>query len=214
MRIIAALFLLVVVSSLRADAATLVEKGQPHAVVIVPERPSPIVANATRVLRDHIKQMSGAELPIRTEDKIKGSPSRDQAWVLVGEGKLAKKLGLTSKGLGPGGIVQSAKGNVLALFGTDANTPSAPNGTRYAVTTFLEDKLGVRYLWPGELGKVVPRRETITVADFEYRFTPKLAQRRIRSMGYHDRLQVGLDHLGFTKADYDQGKRIKIRNPL
>ena len=93
---------------------------------------------------------------------------------------------------------------MLALFGTDARTPSDPHGTRYAVTTFLEDKLGVRYLWPGELGKVVPRRETITVADFQHRFTPKLAQRRIRSMGYHDRLQVGLDRLGFTKEDYER----------
>jgi len=188
----------------QATAATLVEKGQAHAVIIVSENPSPVVENAARVLRDHIKQMSGSELPIRREDKITGSPTQDQAWILVGEGKLTEKLGLTSKELGPAGIVLYAKGNVVALFGTDAHTPSDPNGTRYAVTTFLEDKLGVRYLWPGELGKVVPHQETITVADFEYRFSPKLAQRRIRSMGYHDRIQVGLDRLGFTKADYER----------
>jgi hypothetical protein len=185
-------------------AATLVEKGKARAVIIVPEKPSPVVEHAARVLRDHIKQMSGAELPIRTEDRVTGSPSRERAWALVGQGKLARKLGLTSKGLGPGGIFQAAKGNVLALFGTDARTPSDPNGTRYAVTTFLEDRLGVRYLWPGELGKVVPRRETITVADFQHRYAPKLAQRRIRSMGYHNRLQVGLDQLSFTKADYER----------
>jgi len=129
------------ISHPQETAATLVEKGQARSVIIIPEKPSPVVANAARVLRDHIKQMTEAELPIRTEDRITGSPSQDQAWVLVGEGKLAKKLGLTSKGLGPGGIVQSAKGNVLALFGSDAHTPSDPNGTRYAVTTFLEGKL-------------------------------------------------------------------------
>jgi hypothetical protein len=188
----------------QATAATLVEKGQARAVIIVPEKPSPVVDDAARVLRDHIKQMSGAELPIRTEDKITGSPTQDQAWVLVGEGKLAEKLDLTSKGLGPGGIVLHAEGHVLALFGTDARTPSDPNGTRYAVTTFLEDKLGVRYLWPGELGKVVPQQDTITVADFQHRYAPKLAQRRIRSMGYHDRLQVGLDRLGFQKQVYER----------
>ena len=188
----------------QAFAGTLIEKGRARAIIIVPEKPSQVVESAARILRDHIKQMSGAELPIRIEDKITGSPSQDQAWILVGEGKLAEKLGLTSKGLGSGGIFQSAKGNVLALFGTDARTPMDPHGTRYAVTTFLEDKLGVRYLWPGELGKVVPHQETIVVADFERRFTPKLAQRRIRSMGYHDRLQVGLDNLGFTKADYER----------
>src|SRR5262245_36691335 len=202
---LAALALLAAIASVTPGrAATLVEKGQGRAVIILPEKPSPVVEGAARVLRDHIRQMSGAELPIRTEDKITGSPTQEQAWILVGEGKLTEKQGLTGKGLGPGGIHQSAKGPVLALFGSDARTPADPDGTRYAVTTFLEDKLGVRYLWPGELGKVVPRQDTITVEDFEHRFTPKLAQRRIRSLGYHDRLQVGLDGLGFTKDDYER----------
>lgn len=210
-------FLVLFLLSSQAGAATLVEKGQARAVIIVPAKPSPVVDHAARILRDHIKQMSGAELPIRTEDKITGPATPDQAWILVGEGKLTEKLGLTSKGLGPGGIVQSAKGNVLALFGTDAHTPTDPHGTRYAVTTFLEDKLGVRYLWPGELGKVVPRRETIIVDDFQHRFTPKLAQRRIRSLGYHNRLQVGLDRLSFTKEDYErlraEAQRTRAESP-
>jgi Domain of unknown function (DUF4838) len=185
-------------------AVTLVEKGQPRAVIIVPEKPSPVVENAANVLRDHIKQMSGADLPVRTEDRVTGSSTPEQAWVLVGEGKLTERLGLTTKGLGAGGVALSAKGNVLALLGTDARTPADTDGTRYAVTTFLEDKVGIRYLWPGELGKVVPRRDTITVEDFQHRFAPPLAQRRIRSMGYHDRIQAGLDRLGFTKSDYER----------
>src|ERR1043165_6227635 len=205
-RAMVALFLLATTLTTPSRAATLVEKGQPRAIIIVAEKPSPVVENAARMLRDHIKQLSGAELPIRREHQLMGSADPQQAWILVGESKLTTKLGLTSKGLGTGGIVQSMKGNVLALFGTDAHTPSDPHGTRYAVTTFLEDKLGVRYLWPDELGKVVPRRQTITIADFEHRFTPKLAQRRIRSLGYHDRLQVGLDNLGFTKADYERSR--------
>ena len=139
-----------------------------------------------------------------------GSPSQDQAWILIGEGKFTEKLGLSSKGLKAGGIVLYVKENVLALFGTDARTPADPHGTRYAVTTFLEDKLGVRYLWPGELGKVVPRRETIVVEEFQHRFAPPLAQRRIRSMQYHDRIQVGLDRLGFKKEDY---VRLRDRRP-
>jgi hypothetical protein len=188
-----------------ARAVTLVEKGRSRAIVILPAKASPVAEAAARVLRDHIKQMSGAELPIRGEDKVVGLPSQDQAWILVGEGKLTEKLGLTSKGLEAGGTVVYAKGHVLALFGTDARTPADPFGTRYAVTTFLEEKLGVRYLWPGELGKVVPRRDSIVLNDFHHRFAPRLAQRRIRSIGYHDRLQVGLDGLGFKKEDYERG---------
>jgi hypothetical protein len=200
-----------------ATAVTLVEKGKARAVIVVPEKASPVVENAARVLRDHIKQISGAELTVRGEDKMSGPPSEEQAWVLVGEGKLVEKLGLSSKGLGPGGIALSAKGHVLALFGTDSHTPSDASGTRYAVTTFLEEKLGVRYLWPGDLGKVVPRQETITITDFQHRYTPILIQRRIRSMGYHDRLQVGLDNLGFTKSDYERlladAQRTQVASP-
>ena len=102
-----------------ATAATIVEEGQARAVIIVPEKPSPVMLNAAHVLQAHIKQMSEAELPIRTEDKITGSPSKDQAWILVGEGKMTEKFGLTSKGLGAGGIALSAKENVLAIIGLD-----------------------------------------------------------------------------------------------
>src|SRR5438552_3393259 len=98
-------------------AVTLAEKGKPRAVIILPEKSSPVAEGVARVLRDHIREISGAELPIRKEDTITGSPTQEQAWVLIGEGKLTEKLGLTSKGLGAGGIVLNAKGHVLALFG-------------------------------------------------------------------------------------------------
>ena len=52
-----------------AHAVTLVEKGQPRAVIILPEKPSPGAERAARVLRDHVKQMSGAELPILTDSR-------------------------------------------------------------------------------------------------------------------------------------------------
>ena len=199
------------------QAVTLVEKGRPRAIIVLPTNPSASARSSARLLQEHIRQISSAELPIRTEDKAADSPTRTEAWILVGEGQLTEKFRLSSKGLGPGGIHLSAKGQAVALFGPDAKTPSDPDGTRHAVITFLEEKLGVRYLWPGELGKVVPNRETIIVDDFEYRFTPKLAQRRIRSMGYHDRMQIGLNNLGFTKEEYERGsadaRRTKSETP-
>src|SRR5262249_29972273 len=43
------------------------------------------------------------------------------------------------------------------------------------------------------------------------------AQRRIRSMGYHDRIQVGLDRLRFTREDYErlraQAQRTQAESP-
>jgi hypothetical protein len=186
-------------------AVPIVKDGKPRAIVVVPDQPSPAARQAATVFLDHIRQISGAALAVRKESEAAGKPSADQPWVLLGEGPLARKLGFTTADLGPGSVLLEARDNVLALMGTDARTPADPRGTLYAVTLFLEDRLGVRYLWPGELGKVVPRQTTIEVADFKRRFTPRLAQRHIRSMGYHNRLQVGLDRLGFTRADYEKG---------
>ncbi|MBI5683965.1 MAG: DUF4838 domain-containing protein [Verrucomicrobia bacterium] len=185
-----------------AHAVTLVENGQPRAVIILPDAPSPAAKLGAQILRDHLKQISGATLLIKKESSISGNATPEQPWVLVGEGKLAGQLGLSTASLGPGGMVLCAKANVLALFGTDDHTATDPDGTRYAVVTFLEDKLGVRWLWPGELGKVLPRRATITVGDFDQKFTPRLVQRRIRDSHYNDRLETGLKNLGFTAADY------------
>jgi hypothetical protein len=191
-----------------APAVTLVEDGKPKAMLILPDSPSPAARQAARVLQDHLRQISGAVLPLRAESAVPGMPSPEQPWILVGEGERARKLGFNTATLGPGGVLLQAKGPVLALLGTDTRTPADPYGTLWAVTLFLENQLGVRYLWPGELGKVVPKRKTITVADFEHRFTPRLPQRHIRSLGYNDRLQAGLDRLGFTKADYDRFRAV------
>jgi hypothetical protein len=184
-------------------AVTLVKDGKPRAVLILPDRPSPAARLAATVLQEHLQQIAGTKLSLRPEGKVSGKPTAEQPWVLLGEGPLANKLGFTTKGLGPGGVLLQSKDHTLALLGTDGRTPSDPNGTLYAVTLFLETKLGVRYLWPGELGKVVPRQATIEVSDFRLRYTPRRAQRQIRSLGYNTRLQAGLDRLGFTRKDYE-----------
>ncbi|MCA9122732.1 MAG: DUF4838 domain-containing protein [Planctomycetaceae bacterium] len=50
-------------------------------------------------------------------------------------------------------------------------------GTVNAVYTFLQDKLGVRWFWPGELGEDVPRRKRITLDPFEFRYHPQIRAR-------------------------------------
>ncbi|MCM2304960.1 MAG: DUF4838 domain-containing protein, partial [Elusimicrobia bacterium] len=165
-------------------------------------KPSPAAREAARVLQEHLRQMSGAELPVIPETEASDGPSPERGWVLVGEGRLSRERGFGAADLGPGGIRLEARGDMLALLGPDERTPSDPHGTMYAVTTFLEEKLGVRYLWPGESGKVVPKRGTIEVAEFRLAATPPLAQRRIRNAGYGAGVQTGLDRLGFTAEEF------------
>ncbi len=185
-----------------AWAVTLVENNAAAARIVLADQPSPTAMQAARILQAHLKQISGAEIEMAMESSL--GAAKKSALILVGESRLTKERGMSVTGLGAGGFQVEAKGDVLALFGTDMSTPSDTAGTVYAVTWFLETKLGVRYLWPGEAGKVVPKQATIAIADFQYRFTPVLAQRQIRNMGYNDRLGQGLKHLYFTVSDYDR----------
>ncbi len=89
------------------------------------------------------------------------------------------------------------------LLGPGKRTPTDPYGTRYAVMTFLEDSLGCRFLWPGELGKVIPRQKTIEVDPIDVGHTPTIRQRQIRmASGLGERKLQGLKRLGFSGDDY------------
>jgi hypothetical protein len=185
---------------------TIVANGQPNAVIIVPVKASRAATEGARILCQHLFEISGAHLKIIKENdleqvqvtggQIKSTSGR--TYILVGESKLANKLGQSSEGLGPGGILIHTVSNTLVLFGPDNRTPSDPWGSRYAVTTFLEDALGCRYLWPGQSGKVIPRRKTISVGAINVRFTPLLKQRKIRWSGYSSRIQEGLVRLRYS----------------
>jgi hypothetical protein len=182
---------------------TLVEKGRPRAIIILADQPAAGVEDAAQTLRSHLVQISGAELKIRRDADAPAAPTADQPWILVGEGRRSRELGLRVPPLGPGGIHLRAAAHALFIAAKDS--PSA------AVATFLEDQLGVRYLWPGDLGKVLPRRETISIPEFDLTRTPELPSRHIRFLQYHDRLQDGLDRLGFTKDDYVNAVRAAER---
>jgi len=193
---------------------TLVADGRPNAVIVVPSNASRAAGEGARILCEHLSEMSGTRLRVLKENELQGVKVTNasiettgpqagiKTYILVGEGELANKIGQSSKGLGPGGILIHTAGNVLVLLGTDDKTPSDPWGSRYAVTTYLEEALGCRYLWPGQSGRVIPKRKTITVGATDVRFTPLLKQRNIRSSGYNERLQEGLDRLGFSREDF------------
>jgi hypothetical protein len=198
--------LLVGIAGLSATAASplrLVDAGKPNAVIVTSARPSGAAVEGAAVLSDHLFQMSGARLPTLREGQLDAADTRVR--ILVGESTLSRQLGIDTKTFAPGEMLVRSFPGALVLLGADGLTPDDANGTRYAVTTFLEDALGVRFLWPGELGKVVPRRETIDVAALDHRFAPLLRQRRIRmGGGYGERRAKGGQRLGITREQYTE----------
>lgn len=203
-----------------APALTLVQDGTSSVVVVMADAPSGAALAASKLLVDVLFQMSGARLVQVREGELKDirvekgrlemlGTNAPAAFILLGEGKLAQQLGVSSDGLGPGGIRIQTFPNALVLLGPDAKTPSDPWGTHYAVTTFLDETLGCKFLWPTESGLVIPARKTVQVSGLDIRKTPALRQRMMRSMGYNDRLQLGLDRLSVTKDEFLKWREVK-----
>ena len=207
------LLLLAMLGSAVAESElTLVESRQPKAVIVLPATPSPAATAGAKLMADFLFRMSGAKLEVIKETDLKGAKAADGRptgiCILIGESAQAKELGATSEGLGPGGILIRTLPNALVLLGADAKTPSDAGGSRYAVTTFLEEVLGCRYLWPGDSGLVVPPRDTVKVPALDRKFTPIIVERHIRSNEYGERIQLGLDQLLVKKDAWDRARRI------
>jgi hypothetical protein len=146
---------------------------------------------AVTALVSAVKEISGATLPVftkealsatrvqggrisSTEEKVAGA-----TYILLGESDVTRALGLSTEGLGAGGIVVETRGNALALLAKDDGGGSRTPPVARAVFRLLEE-LACRYLWPGEGGKGTPRMATIRVPELRVRFTPPIGQRNIR----------------------------------
>ena len=191
----------------------LVERGAPRAAILVPADAPAGARNAARLLAAHLEWMSGARLPLLRETPDapfraasgavvppKETPEGIRGFVVVGDGELARALGAATGDLGPSGIRLRTAGNALVLTGSADD----PYSTTYAVFELLE-RLGFRYLWPGDLGKVVPGRESVTVPALDYAYTPPIGQRRMRDLAWGDE-DRGLAWLGLTKEQWQAGR--------
>lgn len=179
---------------------TLVQDGQPACAIVLSKQATPAAKMAATELQWHLRQMSGAEVPIAYDDNPPPGTH-----ILVGDSALTAAHGLDSAQFALEQIVLRVVGSDLIVMGDDAK-PSGSQlmGTYLAACELLERVLGVRWLWPGELGTVIPKRSTVTVpSDLSVDFTPPVIRRGIRNIQYNERVQRGLDKLGFTREQFE-----------
>src|SRR5688572_23211574 len=135
-------------------ALTLASGGKTDYVIVVAPDAIPAEQTAARELAEHLALVTGAEFPIRTE-------AGGAKQILVG--------GRQSNDLDHDGIVIKTAGETLTLAG------SRPRGTLYAVNTFLEDVVGVR--WWTSTERIIPKRPDLIVPDLDVRYAPPLRYR-------------------------------------
>ena len=156
-----------------AQIVELVHEGAAQAAIVLPAQADANQEEAAREIVAHIKQMSGAALP-----------------VLVGEdppaGTLAIRLGLSfapdvasrimASGDDPASFLLRVTSDEILLAGLSSV------GTRIAAYELLE-QLGVRWFFPGPLGTVIPPSQTLSLPLGDTIQHPGFTGRRLQDVG-------------------------------
>jgi len=174
-----------------ADTLVLVQDGVSRAPIVIFQDAPPITRRTADELAEYIERTSGAR-----PDVIEGEPQPiPEHAVWVGYQPALKKLfpKLDFEFKRPEEILMAANADHLVIAGRDrwdpdhlvvkgkrytVNGMQQEYGTANAVYTFIQDFLDVRWLWPGELGIDVVKKNTLTFEPFVYRYAPKLRARK------------------------------------
>jgi len=93
---------------------TLVSNAKPDATIVIALNPTPAAKLASLELQYHIEKITGAVLPIKTdEEKIK------QPLILVGESEYTRRLGIRSNDFKPQEYLIQFRPNTIILLGRD-----------------------------------------------------------------------------------------------
>jgi len=148
-----------------AFAFDITRNGKPVAIVVVDETATKAEITAANEFVKYISSISGASLPISNKPATNGNN------IYIGQTKTTKSIiKYDWNKLKSDGILIKSTNNNLILAG------DRPRGTLYAVYTFLEDYLGVKYFTPKL--EVVPQNKSISIANnINYSYVPPFFSR-------------------------------------
>lgn len=168
-------------SSIHAQV-TIVKEGKATSVVVIADKSSETARVAAEELVKHVKLATGIELKTEMESDISENiPTH----IYVGETETARRFGIDAGKLPREAFIIRSVGNDLFIVGKeDSGNPlneMNPNvGTLLGTYEFLEEFLGVRWLWPGELGTYIPETENIEISSVNKLEAPALQYRTMR----------------------------------
>lgn len=170
-----------------APPFTLVADGAPRAVLVTGEEPSEQRLAAVALLRDLVRESTGAELPVT-------AVADDRPAVHVGRSPAVDALGVIPADLDDDGFVLHPVDETTYVIAGPTEW-----GTEFGVCEFLERHVGVRWLLPGEHGTDVPARRDVVASPDEVRSEP----------AYFSRLLSGLK--GPAQAEWARRNRMHGR---
>ena len=173
----------------RPEGPGLVLFDGPRRAVVVNLSKEKFIARLADEFAWHMEKMTGAEV-----ERAKELPAKSRPAVVFGEDEASRAFGVDLSALEPETAVVKRKGEWLYVGGREL-------GASHALTYVLES-LGCRYLWPGALGKVIPKKEKVVLDDVSLARKPEFVCRR-RQYEYAPKLQKkSIGWLGLDPEDY------------
>ncbi len=198
---------MLMVATTRAEAeVTIVEKGKARSLIVLPVNPTEVARYAAQELKYHVAEASGVELQIAAENAVvKTAGNR----IYIGDCDRTRAAGIEATRLAADSFVIRCTGGELFVAGRDAEgDPLGMRtwaGTLFAVYELLDSVMGVRWLWPGELGEIIPMADTIVVPNMDRKVEPQLLWRNLRSTLHLRPREEG--HAGFSGKAIGKVKR-------
>lgn len=211
-----------------AESGTvLVDAGRAKAVIVPGNAQSDVAQLAAEELQWHIERASGVRLPILSAGRV-AEAAPDIVRLIVGGGSIAEQMGIRVSEMPPEQYRIKTVGSAIVFAGADKSSrkkgkPLDVGGspaTLYAVCHLLDRHLGVRWLWPGEVGTYVPKQATVVIPPLDVTAQPDLLERSFLNALKLYRGQAGvsaevcdrmLDETAHWSAHHQLGGRSELK---
>lgn len=174
------------------SATSIIKSGKANAVIIIASKSPKYVVAAAKDFQYHIKKSSGIELPIENDlktDKLSSTITKIFIGAGLGTTKFDKQV---SKLLFEEFWIKSEENSLFFLANDNAECPAI----HYAICEWLEKSIGAKWLWPGDLGTIVEKKNNIQIGSWDYKWRSPYDVREMAVVGsrYDPEIQLWLTH--------------------
>ncbi len=159
-----------------------IDNGVAQAVIVLSDNPYSMAEYAAEEMVYHVKRATGVTMPVQKESE---NISTAMYRIYIGQSDAAREAGIDHKKMESEQCIIRTIENNLFIVGNDGkgdplDFQNHHTGTLWGVYEVLERTLGVKWLWPGELGTHVSRQESIGIGEWDEKIKPTMVRRNIR----------------------------------
>ena len=157
----------------------LFQNGKTEWKIGISPKAAPAEQYAAQELQTALQKISGAEFPI-----LKSETFPDGNTIIIGSPDSTPQIREKADAL------KLKKGNTeeLAVYTLGGNLYLAgnnPRGALYAVYSFLQNQLGVRWFWPGDDGEFIRKKNSYPLPQLSFNYKPPFRFREMTPCGLH-----------------------------